>query len=202
MCVRIKTRVVHTSANRKAVNYFSVRGIHHHHLRFVPAADEQAVSLGIVSETGRPLRHADGEAIFYFQRLWIEHDHFVGIFAVDVDKSILADDRLFAIALHRHSADYVTARCIDGRDVMRTVIIREYALGSGIVVDAVRASAHIDLFNELQRSRVKHRDFVLAAIAGEAVLESGSDRGAMNARRVGDRTDNLTSVDVDDFDLS
>src|SRR2546425_8690630 len=67
---------------------------------------------------------------------------------------------------------------------------------------AVRASAHIDLFYELQRGRVKHRDFVLAAIAGEAVLESGSDRSTMNARRVGDRTDNLTSVDVDDFDLS
>src|SRR5205807_9000184 len=126
--VRIKTRVVHTSANRKAVDYFSVRGIHHHHLRFVPAADEQPVSPGIVSETGRPLRHADGEAIFYFQRLWIEHDHFVGIFAVDVDKSILADDRLFTIALHRHSADDVTARCVDGRNVMRTVIVLEHAL--------------------------------------------------------------------------
>src|SRR6267143_470731 len=99
MRVWIKTGVVHTSANRKAVNYFSVRGIHHHHLRFIPAADEQAVSLGIVGETGRPLRHSNGEAIFYFQRLWIEDDHFVSIFAVDVDKSILADDRLFTIAL-------------------------------------------------------------------------------------------------------
>src|SRR5436853_7321817 len=109
MCVRIKTAVVHTSANWKAVNYFSVRRIHHHHLRFVPAADEKAVSLGIISETGRPLRHADGEAIFYFQRLWIEHNHFVSIFAVDVDKSILADDRLFAIALRLHRADDLTA---------------------------------------------------------------------------------------------
>src|SRR5437016_8247753 len=109
MRVRIETPVVHTSANRKTVNYFSIRGIHHHHLRFVPAADEQAVSPGIVSETGRPLRHADGETVFYVQRLRIEHDHFVGIFAVDVDESILADDRLFTVAFHRHGADDVTA---------------------------------------------------------------------------------------------
>ena len=54
----------------------------------------------------------------------------------------------------------------------------------------------------MQGGRVEHRDFVLAAVAGEAVLEPGSDRSTMDARRVGDRADNFASVGVDDFDLS
>src|SRR5437588_12218909 len=85
---------------------------------------------------------------------------------------------------------------------MRTMIIRKHALGAVIVVDAIRTSAHIDLLNQLQRGRVEHRDFVLAAVAGEAVLESGSDRGSMNAWRIGDRADDFAIVGVEDFDLS
>src|SRR5262245_7856178 len=83
---------------------------------------------------------------------------------------------------------------------MRTVIIGEYALRAVIVVDAIRAFAHVDLLNQLERRRVKHRHFALATIAGEAMLGRRGD-AAMNTGRIGDRANNFAAVGIDNFDL-
>src|SRR5258706_12247087 len=98
MGIGIKPAKVHARADRKAVNDFSVRGIHHHHLRLVMATDKEALCLGIVSETCRSLRHANGKTLLYFQRLWAEDDNLVSVFDVDIDQTIASDDRLRADA--------------------------------------------------------------------------------------------------------
>src|SRR4026209_1475378 len=81
------------------------------------------------------------------------------------------------------------------------MIVSEDALGAGIVVDAVRSFTHVDLVDELQRRRIEHRDFILAAVAGEPMLELRSERHAVNSRRIRDRSDELTGVGVDHVHL-
>ncbi len=116
--VRIKTGVVDAGSDRIAVNYFSSCGVHHHHFRLVAATDEQTISLCIVGQTGRCLSHADWKTLLDLQRFRIEHDYLGSVLAVDVDKSIFADDCLFAIAFRRHRAHHVAGGCIDRRDVV------------------------------------------------------------------------------------
>src|SRR5262245_11737702 len=173
---RIKTGIIDTGADRKAVDYFSCDCIHDDHLRLIAATDKQAFLLSVISETGRHLRHADGKALFDLQRLWIEDHYLGGVFAVDINKTISSDDRLFTITLHFYRPDNFAGRGVEGSDIVRAMIIGEYALRSRIVIDAVRPLADIDFLDELQRGRVEHRDLILPAVAGESMFESRSNR--------------------------
>src|SRR5207302_7811414 len=56
LCLRVETRVVHASADRKAIDDLARRPVHDHHLRLVATADEQSLSFRIVSDTGRRFR--------------------------------------------------------------------------------------------------------------------------------------------------
>jgi hypothetical protein len=56
-------RPSHAFTDRVTIDYFSIGGIHHHHLGFFAATNEQAVRLGIVGETSRRLSHANGETV-------------------------------------------------------------------------------------------------------------------------------------------
>src|SRR6266566_4513437 len=146
----IKGGIIDAPADREAIYYFSRAGIHHNHLRLLAATDEQAVRFSVIGKTGRGLGHADGKTVFDLERFRIEDDDLGSVLAVEIDKTVLADDSLFAVAAHLHRADDVTGRGIDGADIVRAVIICVHAFRALVVVDAVRALAYIDLLNELQ----------------------------------------------------
>src|SRR5262249_25478878 len=82
------------------------------------------------------------------------------------------------------------------------MIVGENALGAGIVVDAIRSLADIDLIDQLERVRIEHRDFVLAPIAGESVFEFRSNGRPVNSRRIADCADHFSAVRIYDVDLS
>src|SRR5215475_11780795 len=168
---RIKTGVVDTRSNRKAVDYFPCSGVHNNHFGLIAATDKQAFRLGVISQTGRDFRHSDGKALFDLQRLRIEDHYLCGVLAVDINKTVASDDGLFAITFHFHRPYNIAGRGVEGGDVVRTVVIGEHSLRPRVVVDAVGPLADIDLLDELQRRGVEHRDLVLPAIAGESVLK-------------------------------
>src|SRR5437016_763361 len=117
----VKTGKIDTGSDREIGNHLSRARIHHHHLRFLAATDEQAVGLGIIRETGRSLRNPDRKAVLHLQRLRVEYDYLVGVLAVDVNKPVGADHRLFAVALRFDRPNYVAGRRIEGGDIVRTV---------------------------------------------------------------------------------
>src|SRR5437879_3023384 len=157
----VKTGKVDTGSDREIGNHLPRARIHHYHLRLLAAADEQAVGLGVIGETGRSLRNPDRKAVLHLQRFRVEHDYLVGVLAVDVNKDVGADHRLFAVALRFDRPNYIASRRIDSADIVRTVIIGEYALGPRIVIDPIRSLADIDFLDELQGSRVKYRNLIL-----------------------------------------
>ena len=84
---------------------------------------------------------------------------------------------------------------------MRTVIIGEHALGTWVVINAVRPLANVDFLDELQGRWIKHRNLVFPAITGESVPEIGCNRDPMDAWRIGDSTHELAAVRIQDVDL-
>src|SRR6266851_3665222 len=199
--VRIETRIVHTHADRIAVDYLPGNSVHDDHLRLVTAADEEAVRLRVISQTRRSLRHTDRKTFLDFQGFRIERDYFGGVLEVDIN-DVISNHCLFAIAFRLHRSYHFACLGIDGGDVVRAVVVGEHAFRFGIVVDAVRPLADVDLLDKCQGRRVEHRDLVLAAIAGEAVFESRGDRGPMDAGSICDRADEFATVRVQNFDLS
>src|SRR5262249_34189057 len=141
---RIKTGVVDTRPNRKAVDYFSCIGVHDDHFGLIATTDKQALRLGVISKTGRGFRHPDGKALFDIQRLRIEDHYLGGFLAVDINKAIGSDDRLFTITFRLHRSYDIASRGVDGGDVVRTMVIGEHSLRPRIVVDAVRPLADVD----------------------------------------------------------
>jgi hypothetical protein len=115
--------------------------------------------------------------------------------------AIFTDHGLFAIAFSLHCSHHFSGGRIDGADVVRTVVIGENALGGGIVVDAIRPLADIDFLDELQGRGIEHGNFVLAPVAGEAVLEFRCNGGAVYARRIRNGAHHLAGVDIQDFYL-
>src|SRR5262245_42553781 len=146
---RIKTGVVDTRPNRKAVDYLPCSSVHDNHFRFITATDKQAFRLGVISQTSRNFRHLDGKALFDLQRLWIEAHHLCGVLAVDINKTVASDDGLFAITIHFHRPYNIAGRGVEGCDVVRTVVICEHSLRPRIIVDAVGPLADIDLLDDL-----------------------------------------------------
>src|SRR6266508_5466957 len=198
---RIKTGVVDTRSNRKAVDYFPCIGVHDDHFGLIATTDEQAFRLGVISQTGRNFRHPNGKALFDLQRLRIEGHHLCGVLAVDINKTVASDDRLFAITIHFHRPYNIAGRGVEGCDVVRTVVIGEHSLRSRIVVDAVGPLADFDLLDDLQRRGVEHRDLILPAIAGEAALEVRCDRDTVDSRRVRDCAHDLSVISIQDVYL-
>src|SRR6266478_615608 len=198
----IKRSVVDTRANGKVIDYLTGLSIHHNHLWLVPTTYKQTLRLCVVGETGWDFRHADGKALLDLERLRIKHHDLAGLFAVNINKTIGSDHRLFAVTLNFHGAYYVSSSGIDGADIVCTVIVGEDALCALVVVDAIRPFAYIDLLDQLERRRVEHRDLILTPIAGESVLESRGDRNPMDARCVGNCTDDFTGIGVHDVHLS
>ncbi len=82
------------------------------------------------------------------------------------------------------------------------MIVGEHAFGFWFVINTIGTFAHIDLLDEGERSRIKHRDFILAAVTGEAMLERRCNRSPVHARRFRNRADHLSTVSVKNFDLS
>src|SRR6266850_1953216 len=159
----IKRSVVDTCANWKAIDDLTGLGIHYNHLRLVPTTDKQTLRLCVVGETGWDFRHADGKAFLDLERLRIKHHDLAGLFAVDINKTISADYRLFAIALNLHGAYHVASSGIDSADIVCAVIVGEDALRALVIVDAIRPFTYIDLLDQLKRRRVEHRDLILAS---------------------------------------
>src|SRR6266446_6091821 len=182
----VKTGKVDTGSNREVGNHLPRARIHYHHLRLLAATDEQAVGLGVIGETRRCLRNPDRKAVLHLQRFRVEYHDLVGVLAVDINKAVGADHRLFAVALRFDRPNYIASRRIDGADIVRTVIIGEYTFRTWIVIDPIRSFAYVDFLDELQSSRVEHGNFVLSPIAGESVLESRGNRDPVDARRIRD----------------
>src|SRR5260370_642037 len=98
MFFRIKAGKINARANREGGNHFPRVCIHHDYLRLVAGTDEQAIGLGIVSETCWNFRYADREAFLDFQRLRIKCYYLVAVLEVDVDQTMRAYHCLFAVA--------------------------------------------------------------------------------------------------------
>src|SRR5262245_36761284 len=81
------------------------------------------------------------------------------------------------------------------------MIVSEHAFRARIVIDSVRSLADVDFVDELQRRWIEHRNFVLAAIAGESVFELRSDRDAVNAGCISDGSDERAVVGIDYVNL-
>ena len=79
-----------------------------------------------------------------------------GILAIHVDQTIGADHCLLAIAVRLHGAHDLSGLAIDGRDIVRAVIVREHPFGSGIIVDTIRSFADVYFLDELQGGWVEH----------------------------------------------
>src|SRR5262249_51715571 len=141
--------VVDARSNRKAIDYLPCIGVHDDHFWFIAATNKQAFRLGVISKAGRCFRHPDGKALFDLQRFRIEGHYLGGFLAVDINKTVGSDDRLFAVALHFHRPYDIAGRGVDGADIVRAMIIGEYALRGWLVVDAVRPLTDIDFFDEL-----------------------------------------------------
>src|SRR5258705_2649089 len=84
---------------------------------------------------------------------------------------------------------------------MSPVIIGKDAFSARIVVDSVWSLADVNLINQLQRSGIEHRDFVLATVAGETMFELRCDSNTMHAGSVGNGPNQLTVVSVHNVDL-
>src|SRR5262249_46734671 len=110
--------------------------------------------------------------------------------------------RRFVVACGLVCAHYRAGRGIQRGNIVRAVIVGEDPLGAGIVIDPVGTFTDVYLVNELQRSRVEHRNLVLAAIAGKSVLEGGCDRGSVDSRCVADRPDDLAAIGIYNVNLS
>src|SRR6266496_198842 len=81
------------------------------------------------------------------------------------------------------------------------MIVCEDSLRAVVVVDPIRSFPNIDFLDELQRHRIYHRDLILPAIACESVLEGGSYRDSMDARRIRDCAYQLSAVRIQDVYL-
>src|SRR6185295_1477486 len=90
---------------------------------------------------------------------------------------------------------------VNRADVMTPVIIGKDAFGARIVIDSVWSLAYINLINQLQRGRIKHRDFVLATVAGETMFELRRDSNTVHAGRVGNGPNQFTVIGVHNVDL-
>src|SRR5262249_47308778 len=107
--------------------------------------------LGVVCQAGRDFGHADWKAALYLERFWIEYNYFGSVLAVDVDHAVGPDYGLFTVAFGFNGSGNVAGCGVDDGNIMGSMIVGEYALSARIVVNAVRASAHVDLLDELER---------------------------------------------------
>src|SRR5438128_2623599 len=70
-----------------------------------------------------------------------------------------------------------------------------------LVEDGIRIFARLDFGESFERFEVDDADLVFAAIAGKAASQAGGNHKTVDARSVGDLTDELVIVQVDDDHL-
>ena len=81
--------------------------------------------------------------------------------------------------------DVARLRIERGERADRSTVIGEDDLVVGLVEhDPIEARADLDLFHDLERLQIEHRDGLVAAVGREAMAGLGGQAGAVHARRV------------------
>src|SRR5207244_1698895 len=70
-----------------------------------------------------------------------------------------------------------------------------------LVEDGIRIFTRLHFGKSFERFQIDYAHFVFAAIAGEAASQAGGNHKTVDARSVGDLTDDLVIVQIDDDHL-
>jgi len=84
---------------------------------------------------------------------------------------------------------------------VRTMIVSKHALGFGLVVNAVRPFADIDLLNQRQRGRSRTSETCLASLLVKPCLKGEAIAAPVTPGVSRDRAHELPLSAVQDFDL-
>src|ERR1017187_5454190 len=152
------------------------------HLRcLVVAAYKNAIVLPVDCKSGRSGDAVQRNMALDFEGRRIEGADLALVFEGDIDEAILAEPGALAVAADRYRAHNFSLGCVDDGDIVRTVIVGEDAIGTRVVVDAVRPFADLNLFDQGKVSRVEHGNLVLLAVGGEAVAGRRGECDSMHA---------------------
>jgi hypothetical protein len=120
------------------------------------------------------------------------------VFDVQVDLALAVGGRALRLARHRDRARHGSGLGVDGGDVLRSSVEREYAAGDRVVLDRIGVFARRHLAGRLEGLQVEHRDVVAATVADEPAVQRRDDRDAVDAGRVGNIAHDFARVQIGD----
>ncbi len=111
----------------------------------------------------------------------VKSDNFVLVLNVVVDHSFAIGHGVLRTAAHGDCGDDCKRAWIDHRSVVSLAVHGEDVFRSGIVNDAIRVAAGLDVIRDLQGLEIENEDLISATITDEASSKFAHQGNAVNS---------------------
>src|ERR1700751_1038120 len=158
----------------------------------------------MLSVDGQSCRCASGSDLptrSYLQSARVNGDKFTLVFQVDVNRSLAIGHGKLRSATKLDRAYHAAVPRINDSGAMRIAVHHEYALGDGVVNNAVGILVSLCFSGRLQCLEVKNDHFALCAVGDEAFTKFTGERDTVVLLQTSDVPDQGSGVSVHDLDF-